>query len=157
MWFARQFPEARIYAIEPDPRNAELCRRNCRRYANVVVMEAAIGSVSGKVAISGANNQSWGVRTERGPDATVPAVTIADILREGPTPRELFMIKIDIEGFESDLFADNVDWIASPAVIMIELHDWMLPGQYSSASFQKAMAPYRFEMLNLHSNLLFIK
>jgi hypothetical protein len=84
-------------------------------------------------------------------------VTIADILREGPTPRELFMIKIDIEGFESDLFADNVDWIASPAVIMIELHDWMLPGQYSSASFQKAMAPYRFEMLNLHSNLLFIK
>ena len=156
LWFARNFVQARIFAVEPDPRNAELCRRNCATYEQITVVEAAIGSVSGSVSLVVEQNEGWGVRTARGADATVPVVTIADLV--GRDARyQLFMVKIDIEGFEEDLFSENVGWLSEIDVLMIELHDWMLPGQYSSASFQRAITPLKFELLNRNSNLIYIR
>jgi hypothetical protein len=43
------------------------------------------------------------------------------------------------------------------SVLMIEPHDWMLPGQYSSAGFQRAVAQERFEMLISGENLFFVR
>ena len=37
------------------------------------------------------------------------------------------LIKIDIEGGESELFEKNIEWIEKFPLIIIELHDWMLP------------------------------
>ena len=67
------------------------------------------------------------------------------------------MCKIDIEGFESDLFADNLDWLDRFAVVAIEPHDWMFPGQGTSLSFQKAMAARDFEMVICGQNLIFLR
>jgi hypothetical protein len=52
IWFARQFPRAVIIAVEPDSENAEICRLNTCNLANVEVVEAAIGSETGLVALS---------------------------------------------------------------------------------------------------------
>ena len=35
------------------------------------------------------------------------------------------LIKIDIEGFEENLFSKNFEWI-DEKIIIIELHDWIL-------------------------------
>jgi hypothetical protein len=53
---------------------------------------------------------------------------------------EPFLIKIDIEGFESDLFSANTEWVDCFPVIIIELHDWMLPGDCNSRNFLQAIA-----------------
>jgi FkbM family methyltransferase len=157
MWFARLYPAAKIFAIEPDPRNAALCRKNCAPYPNITVIEAAIGATAGLVSVAGADNQSWGVRTQRSETANVPVMTVDHIVAKAAGPAHIFMIKIDIEGFEQDLFATNTDWLDMPIVMMIELHDWMLPGEYSSSSVLKAVARQKFELINLHSNLVFIR
>lgn len=34
-----------------------------------------------------------------------------------------FIVKIDIEGYEQELFSSNIDWIDNIPVIIIELHD----------------------------------
>ena len=64
--------------------------------------------------------------------------------------------KIDIEGFESDLFATHTDWIAKATALVIEPHDWMLPGKGSSNAFRAAIGP-EFEMLISGENLAFVR
>lgn len=51
-----------------------------------------------------------------------------------------FLIKIDIEGFESDLFSKNTDWIDLFPVMLIELHDWMLPNSRVTKNFLNEIA-----------------
>lgn len=154
LWFGRRFPEANIVAIEPDPSNASLLRRNVAGRPHQVVLEAAVGSVPGRVSLVH-EGLSWAIRTERS-ERGIEIVTIEDAFRAsgGTTP---FIVKIDIEGFESDLFAANTDWIARCHAVIIEPHDWMLPGQRSSGSFQKAMGELPFEIFLQGENLVYAR
>jgi FkbM family methyltransferase len=153
LWFARQFPEASIIAVEPDPDNARMCRLNTMDAPNVTVKEAALGADSGRVTLSNTVGTADAVRTARSADGTVSVCTIEDLSRDGC----LFLVKIDIEGFESDLFTTNIGWLEHVSAVMIEPHDWMLPGQYSSLPFQRAIAQHSFELLISGENLFYIR
>jgi hypothetical protein len=41
-------------------------------------------------------------------------------------------------------------------VVLIELHDWKFPGQFSSVPFQRAISNYKFEMMMSNENLVYI-
>src|SRR5436190_19536395 len=62
--FATQFPDARIVAVEPDPQNVEMLRRNLGGRPNCIVVEAAIGAERGFVSLRNDEGYSWSVRTE---------------------------------------------------------------------------------------------
>lgn len=151
LWFSQVYPQARIFAVEPDPANAELCRLNTRG-RNVEVVEAAIGSKPGSVSLV-AGDAAWGIQTARGGD--IPIVTVPQILAQVRDP-VLLIAKIDIEGFEADLFAADTDWIAEATALYIEPHDWMLPGRGSSLAFRAAIGP-EFELLISGENLVFVR
>jgi hypothetical protein len=51
-----------------------------------------------------------------------------------------FLCKIDIEGGERELFAEQTGWIDCFPLLVIELHDWLLPGQGVSRHFLREMA-----------------
>ena len=157
IWFSKLFPKAKIVAVEPDPQNAELCRRNTEQFENVTVVEAAIGSVSGKVTLELSTGGSWGTMTKRGEGGDVRVVTVKELLAEAGASSKLFIIKIDIEGFEKDLFSSETSWLSEAEVVVIELHDFMLPGQYSSLHFQKAMLSLNAEILTVGENLIFVR
>ena len=54
------------------------------------------------------------------------AVTINQILSNKENRNFYpYLIKIDIEGHESQLFENNIEWIDQFKVIIIETHDWM--------------------------------
>jgi FkbM family methyltransferase len=152
--FATQFPDARIVAVEPGPANAALLKRNLEGRANCVVREAAIGPEPGFVKLRD-EGHSWAIRTERA-QSGVPMITIDDAFAAsgGDAP---FIVKIDIEGFEKELFSANTDWIERTYVVVIEPHDWMLPGELSSQSFQQAMSRYPFELCIKGENLLYVR
>ena len=151
IWFSHQFPAARILAVEPDPANLEVLRLNTRG-RNVEIVEAAIGARAGSVSLV-PGDASWGVQTVRGGD--VPITTVAELLGRVENGR-LLLVKIDIEGFEDDLFSEATDWIAQAPAIFIEPHDWMLPGRRSSRSFRAAIGP-EFDMLISGENLIFVR
>lgn len=157
LWFSRLFPRAMIVAIEPDAENAELCRLNTRGI-NILVLEGALGSVEGTVVLSNPSHESWGIRTERPRDSStgVPIFTIANVKAKCGPGAHLFIVKIDIEGFEADLFADNVEWIEEPAIVFVEPHDWMLPGQNTSWNFRRALMSRAGELLIAGENLVFV-
>lgn len=161
-WFARQYPKAHIFAVEPHPDNAAQCRRNVEALGGKVdVIEAAIGGKPGFVRVdSPPPMEAWAVQTERTADASeaggVKVVTIED-LRHMDEHGVLFIVKIDIEGFESDLFSGDLSWLEEAAAVMIEPHDWMLPGRGSSHGFQQAFGQRDFEVLISDENLLYVR
>jgi FkbM family methyltransferase len=157
LWFAKKFPDSKVVAIEPDHENCEMCRINTKEKSNITVIEAAIGGASGFVTLENPSQQSWGVQTTRdGVGNKVEIRTVNDIVGSLGSKYELFIVKIDIEGFESDLFSHDTDWLGSAMAVMIELHDWQFPGKFTSIPFQRAIAKHRFEMIICNENLVCI-
>lgn len=158
IWFSRVFPEARVFAIEPEPSNAEQCQRNTSSLLNVVVVEKAIGATAGRVALRSADVEAWAVQTDRASDDSkgVQICTIPEILST-VSRGELFIAKIDIEGFESDLFASCTDWVKMAKVIFIEPHDWMPTARRTSQHFQAVLGALGAEILISGENLVFVR
>ncbi|MCL2427883.1 MAG: FkbM family methyltransferase [Alphaproteobacteria bacterium] len=144
-FFAEAYPGARILAVEPDHHNAALCCANTASQPQIEVIEAAIGSRPGHVSIDRGDGHSWGVRTERS-DAGQPIVTIGE-LRSRVTDSALLIVKVDIEGFEADLFSDATEWVAETDALIVEPHDWMLPRAGSSQALQRVMLRQGRELL----------
>jgi hypothetical protein len=68
-----------------------------------------------------------------------------------------FIAKIDIEGFESDLFAENTDWLKEVYMVVIEPHDWLMPGERTSRAFQVVMSRFEFEIFVSGDNLIYVR
>lgn len=139
-YFAETYPDAIVVAVEPDPENLSIAIRNCTDINNVSLKQAAIGSTEGFATLVNPDSRGWMRRIARSNTSTsLPILTIPEVVAQYPAA-SLAIVKIDIEGFESDLFESNLDWIDSCPLIIIELHDWFFPGQSTSANFFKAIA-----------------
>ena len=83
--------------------------------------------------------------------------TINEIVKRHGDGSALFIVKIDIEGFESDLFASQTEWVDDAHVIVLEPHDWLLPGQATSRNFQIVLARHDFDILISGENLIYVR
>lgn len=144
LYFDCTYPGSRIIAVEPEPSNFDSLSRNCARTPNIILHKAGIASKSGRLSIVHPCGGEDAFRTlpaaANGGD--VAAITVEDLLSESPTDEGYvpFIAKIDIEGFESDLFSGNCDWIDKFPVLIVELHDWLIPGSASSRNFLRAVS-----------------
>jgi FkbM family methyltransferase len=139
VWFALTYPKATIVAVEPDRDNFELLKRNTIGFPSVLPINAAIASETGTLYLSDPGQGAWAYRTASQPSErsySVPAITIDDLMNrvEARTP---FILKIDIEGAELDLFSQHTNHFDSFPIVAIELHDWMLPREANSRNFLK--------------------
>ncbi|CAN5249158.1 hypothetical protein BH10PSE10_BH10PSE10_00120 [soil metagenome] len=152
LWFHKKYPSASIVAIEPEAGNLEVLQKNAGDREGVKVVAAAIGSTAGFVSVQNAG-LGWAAQTSRA-ETGVSMITMAEAFAiPGGHP---FIAKIDIEGFESDLFSENVEWLNDVYVVYIEPHDWMLPGKMTSRSFQQAMSQHDFEIFICGENLVYV-
>lgn len=156
-WFARSFPASHIVAFEPDPANFDLLRRNTEGL-NVELHQAAIGARDGKVDLVDPGEGEWGYRTAGAADGSVPLVSISRVVAEkcaaGFAP---FIAKIDIEGGEADLFAPPTDWVDRFPLMMVELHDWLMPGQGTSRTFLQCIAARDRDFVHIGENIFSIR
>jgi hypothetical protein len=83
----------------------------------------------------------------------VPNVTINDIYRARGAGFFPFIVKIDIEGAERELFSDNIEWVARTPLIIIELHDWMLPKAGTAAPFLACMSRHDRDFVSRGENV----
>jgi FkbM family methyltransferase len=156
-YFASTWPQAKVLSIEPDPSNAKLAIRNTVG-TGVQVLACAIGSSDGRCAVvdsgSGHHNAYRVVASDSGDTDVISLPTLLarpDLHRCQP-----FIVKIDIEGFEADLFAGNTGWIDRIPILIIELHDWMLPGTANSRTFLTAIAGKNRDFLYRGENIISI-
>ena len=155
-WFLKQYPRAHIVAVEPDAENARMCRLNTDGYS-VEVLQAAAGSAPGKVELDTSSDNSVSFTTARVADGGVDIVTLPQIIADHADDHELFIVKIDIEGFEDDLFSANTEWVKDAFVIMIEPHDQKFPHRTTSSTLQATMGGLGFQILISGENLVYVR
>lgn len=134
------FPAARVMALEPEPENAGLCRRNVElggAAQRVHVIEAAAAGVSGtgllETSRSVCSHRLAGAA--RGGALQVRTMSIQDILREAQHDGAIDLLKCDIEGAEEVLFADCAAWIGRVRALIVEVH-----GAYTLQQLQADLA-----------------
>jgi FkbM family methyltransferase len=157
VWFASEFPGSHIVAFEPDPENYELLQANTSGL-DVDLHKAAVGSVDGNVSIVDPGEGHWGYRTVIDENGSYKLVSLSQLiqnkLRLGYAP---FLIKIDIEGGEDNLFKEATDWVEQFTILIIELHDWLLPKQGTSRNFIKCIANYDRDFVHIGENIFSIR
>ncbi|HUZ91615.1 MAG TPA: FkbM family methyltransferase [Methylocella sp.] len=159
IWFSHMFPEAKIFAVEPDGDNIEVAQRNLAAYPNVTVLHGAIWDRPENLTIADTSAAPWAYQTKeapdgaaRSPDTILKAFTISQIMEMADTSSAL-IVKVDIEGAEASLFRSNIEWVGLTDLIAIELHDWLLPKQRTSAPFVRSFANLDFDLLQKGENL----
>lgn len=139
LWYKMRYPAARIIALEPDPSNLELLRRNCASYEDITVLPYALWGENDHLdlqfrAPEGGRLGSWGTRTvpsgegASGSKPQVRAVTL-DWIMEACKLDAIDILKVDVEGAEKEIFSSpHRRWLASVGVIAVEFHDRFKPG-----------------------------
>jgi FkbM family methyltransferase len=139
-YFLENHPGATVLCVEPDHGNALQARRNNPTPA-VRVYECAVGSEAsrGRIVDPGWGNNAFRIDRSGGGDTEI--ISIDDLLQQhDPATHVPFIAKIDIEGFEAELFSQNTEWIDRFPLIIVELHDWMLPRSASTRSYLRAIS-----------------
>ena len=134
-YFADTYPEAKIVCIEPEHANFTQAQLN-NQGKNVVFREAAVGSEESKGSVLNTQRGSSAFQVSVTEGGSLDILSINKLLELYASDDVVpFIIKIDIEGFEKDLFSKNTDWVERFPVLIIELHDWMLPRKANSVNF----------------------
>lgn len=152
-YFSEVYKDVFIYSIEPDYKNFLYLKKNITK-KNVYFINNAVAS----------SNYNYEVIKNKDPRAhnisiklkhsLKKTITINQILKMSKNEKSWpFIIKIDIEGFEKDLFKNNIEWMNEFKIIIIELHDWMIPSQSISYNFINALT----KTMKYHKRDLIIK
>lgn len=142
VFFANKYPEAKIIAIEPDEGNFEMLVKNTEKYDQVKGLKAALVSSQQKFSVSRESKEEWSYQVVPDQSGSVDGITIESILLSEEIDR-INLLKIDIEGWEADLFSKNTEsWLPKVDAIVIELHDWINPE--CSRTFFNAISDYPY-------------
>jgi FkbM family methyltransferase len=124
VYFANQYPTARVIAVEPSAANCAVFRRNTESYGTIELHEAALWSRQTDVWIQNPTASGWAFRVDETPTKNVPAVVGMSVrqLMNLAGADEVDILKLDIEGAEEFLFDDAEEWIDAVRVIVVEVH-----------------------------------
>ena len=153
--FARDYPFAQVVTVEPDADNFAVLARNVAALPAVTPVQGAVASRRGHSRVIAHDRGSAGLMTEfcaADTPGAVPAWTVPDLVGMVPHGRP-WIVKLDIEGAQDELFSGNLDWVGQTDLIVLEPDDWAFPWSGSTVNFFRALAPHRFDYL-LHGELI---
>jgi FkbM family methyltransferase len=133
VYHAVRYPDARIVAVEPDEANARMALANIalgHRRGKIDMLQTAIWHRPTRLEITNPGAPAWAIRVDEargsGPQ-TFPATTMGEIMDRFDLP-QVDVVKVDIEGGERSLFAENVEWLDRVNALVVEFHDRFAPG-----------------------------
>lgn len=151
VYFKLVFPDAKIVAIEPEISNYQLLAENVKQFS-IDVTNVAIGSQEGHMWLSNPGLSDWGFRVGDTGDYEVDVLTPNAVLEKYDRCAP-FIIKIDIEGSELNLFETATEWVAKFSLLIVELHDWMLPLEGNSKHLIRCIAEHNFDVVLAGENI----
>lgn len=153
--FAVRWPEARILAVEPATDNMVLLKRNTGPYRGVTAIRAAVWSRPAEVAVT---NPEAAANAYRMSDASggageerIPAHTVGQLIERLGCAR-LNLLKMDVEGAEAEIFRGPLEWLDRVDVMVVELHDRIVPG--CAAALYDALHGRHFQQEIVGQNLV---
>jgi len=135
--FLSRWPAARVIAVEPDPGNYALLRRNLSLY-QAQCMQGAVWSHRTPLTLSRSfgDGREWATAVLEG-EGGIRAYTMGELVAAVGI---VDFLKINIEGSEKAIFSGDTSWVACVRNISIELHD-----QDCEKAFRQGMRGYRWE------------
>jgi FkbM family methyltransferase len=124
-WWKNRYPAARVVAFEPDPEIFEVLKRNCARFRDVELVNAALwdreeelpfsakGGEGGHLSELSANPPTAAIRPVR-------CVRLRDFLGH-----RCDFLKMDIEGAELEVLPDCEDLLGNVERAFIEYHSFV--------------------------------
>lgn len=129
IFFARKFPTATVYTIEPSADNFSILLKNVAPYKNIVPIHAALWHTAGTIDLFDPGAGSWGFATGESNTVTehpviekVPATTVAELIKNYGLS-SIDLLKLDIEGSEKEVLADSESWLKAVKIMIVELHE----------------------------------
>jgi len=161
LFFTNKYPNAKIISIEPEMSNFHLLEENTRNFDNIIILSHAISNISDQELYivdkgygnSGFMTESLAQPINKESEDLIKTISIDEIMNRYSYDY-IDIVKIDIEGYEKELFQSNTDWLKYTKCLIIELHDWMKQG--CSTSFFKAISKHDFSYMHYGENLVFI-
>ena len=151
-YFNEIYKNLKIVAIEPDAQNAAIAKLNLANCDDEII-QSALSSKNGHALLNTEDFGPISYRVGKSGNVQVPTVTIPKLIREIEGNAHPLIVKIDIEGGEEDVFENNVTWLEKIPCLIIELHDWMLPGKHNSKNLLKAISFFNFYVVYRCENL----
>jgi FkbM family methyltransferase len=127
VYLSKLFPGAEIVAIEPDPRNMPLLRTNLQRnHVDAHVISGAVGPRRGRLALRYGDDPACSSLVGTGMhdlahSLDVEIITVQDIMNQVGW-RFVDLVKIDIEGAEDALLAEENAWLHNVGSLLVEVH-----------------------------------
>jgi FkbM family methyltransferase len=146
VYFLTRYPKARLIAIEPDPGNYAQLVENLKPFADRVdtILAAVWPNAKELVFTDFRDGREWSrsVRESTpGEAGSVAAIDMPGIIERAGVER-ISLLKIDIEGAEAQLFAENTAvWLGKVDNLVVELHD-----ENCVRIFREAIAPHGFHV-----------
>jgi FkbM family methyltransferase len=134
IFYATKFPESKIVAIEPEPSNYEMLKKNVALYPNIVTIHAALWRDDEELDIFNPGSGNTTFRTRRADKAAVAVGRHPvrgcklDTLMKDLGIGYVDLLKVDIEGSEKEVFEHSRGWIGEVGVLAVEIHDWIQSG-----------------------------
>lgn len=160
IYFANRFKYAKIYSFEPEEGNFKLLSKNTSFYENILPFQLALSNLGDQeISVIDEGYGDWGFITQK-PSSdkhekiknSVKTISINDIVVKHEL-KQLDIVKIDIEGFEKELFSSNIEWLDITRCLIVELHDRMV--ENSSKTVFQALLNYDFSFDCRGENLIF--
>jgi FkbM family methyltransferase len=155
VYFAARWPQAEILTVEPATSNLDLLDKNTRPWNHITCLQAAVWSHPAWVQVANPNDESNAFRVCESHDSNkenIPAYTIAQLIERQGCKR-IDLLKMDVEGAEAEIFRHGAGWLDRVKVLMIELHDRIVPG--CAEALYQALNGFRFHQEIVGSNLAF--
>jgi FkbM family methyltransferase len=110
----------RINAESPES-NANSLLRSLSFEAKPHLSRGGLAGVEGMAAPSRKSGEEWGIRVVPAEAGAVRTVTIPELIRMSGQDR-VSLLKVDIEGAETELFQSCQGWLPQVDNIVVELH-----------------------------------
>jgi FkbM family methyltransferase len=140
LYFANKYPDAKVFAVEPEPSNYQALVKNVAPYPNVTPIHCALWKKDGEVSLRPGSEHpgpdgKWAFQVHEAGRIRVRAMTIQSLI-SAMNIDSIDLLKMDIEGAEQEVF-ESSDWLDRVRVLVIELHDRIRPG--CSAAVKRRM------------------
>ncbi len=131
MYFSAHYPNCKIIALEPVQSTFIRLKHNIveNKLNNFILLEKGLWKTTTKLSLDTnfRDKLDWSFRLTENQSASssmIDSVSINDIIKDFNI-NLIDFLKIDIEGGEVEVFADNADteWLEKVKIIAIEIHD----------------------------------
>lgn len=125
-YWGSKFPNARIFAVEPDPSNSEICRQNIEIAGmkdRATLLQAAVVGHTRPIFLDRSSDEcSFHVSDDRSAGPSVTGFTMEEILTRFDVGERIDLLKCDIEGAEAEVFRRCSLWIRRFRLVVVETH-----------------------------------